>query len=255
MPKTMTLRDIHKVTQGFEGWVSCPEGILLWYFARSGSGEGDIVEIGSWKGKSTIWLACGSKSVRRERIVSVDPHTAGTYGEFLRNLKEVGINDWVIPVIGISQELAQRWARDVRLVYVDGSHEYEDVKEDFRLCFELLGDDGIIALHDSLFEHEGPTKVVELLLRNAFAIHVGFVGSITFCQKGKQSTFQQVRNTLLLLAFRLLRRSGIADLGRPRFSFWLSFLLNATDTKSIRTAFWTYWQAIKLGARFNRPDL
>jgi predicted O-methyltransferase YrrM len=254
--KASSLRHAYEVTRGVHGWLKEEEGILLWYLARSGSGRGAVVEIGSWKGKSPIWLACASKSKRRERIVAIDPHTGSkehlqsygkvsTYDDFLRNLRLAGVIDWVIPIIKTSREVAQDWMGDLRLVFVDGSHEYDDVKHDFCVWFGLLGMGGVIALHDSCFSWEGPTKVVQrFLLRNPFATHVGFVGSVTFCEKSKPSSFHRIRNTFLVLALRLLGK--IAHLGGGRIAFWLGFLLNATDMKSTGAVFWIYWQTAKL---------
>ena len=167
-----------------------------------------------------------------------------TYDAFLRNLRLAGVSDWVIPIVGTSRHAAQRWVGDLRLVFVDGSHEYEDVKEDFCRWFRLLGNRGVMALHDSYLCWEGPTKVVEqFLLRNPSAIHVGFLGSITFCQKGRRSVFSLARNTFLGLVFRLWPR--IVRPGRRRLAFGLSFLLNATDIESMRMVLWVYRQVVR----------
>ena len=242
-----SLRRVCEITRGIEGWLSPSEGILLWHFSARSAGQGSVVEIGSYKGKSTIWLASGSKSARRERIVAVDPHAGivSTYGEFLSNLRLAGLSEWVTPIVGTSRQAAQSWTGDLRVVFVDGSHEYKYVKEDFCRWFRLLRSGGIMALHDSYFSWEGPTKVVErILLRNPSATHVGFLGSITFCRKGNRSAFNQVRNMFLGLIVRFFPR--IARLGRRRAAFWLGFILNATDIESIRIALWVYWQLIRI---------
>ena len=48
-----------------EGWIFGVEGYALTLLAAHGPGAGEIVEIGSWMGKSTCWLAAGSKAARR----------------------------------------------------------------------------------------------------------------------------------------------------------------------------------------------
>jgi predicted O-methyltransferase YrrM len=244
------------VTRAVEGWLTDREAILLWYLSATSGGKGSIVEIGSWKGKSTIWLACGSKAVGREKVLAIDPHVGtivhrrwhggdSTYDEFLQNLALAGVDDWVTPIIGYSQEVAQSWTGNLRLVFVDGSHEYENVKQDFRLWFELLGIGGIIALHDCNFSkkpaHEGPGKVVQRLLQHPLAAHVGFLESITFCKKDKPPSFNRARNRLLGLMLRLFREIAI-----PKVTPLLCLLLDATDIETLRTVLWTYWQAIKL---------
>jgi predicted O-methyltransferase YrrM len=248
---------MHDVTRTVEGWLTDAEATFLWYLSALSSGKGFIVEIGSWKGKSTIWLACGSKAMGREKVVAIDPHAGtaehrlfhggtSTYDEFLQNLALTGVGDWVTPIIGYSQEVAQGWVGSPRLVFIDGSHEYENVKQDFRLWFELLGNGGIIALHDCYFSkkpaHEGPGRVVQrLLLQNPLAAHVGFLGSITFCRKEQLRTFDRARNRLLVLMLNLSRRMAI-----PKMAPLLCLLLDATDIETLRTVLWTYWQTIKL---------
>jgi predicted O-methyltransferase YrrM len=254
---SFSVRRAHDITRTVEGWLTDAEAILLWFLSATSGGKGFIVEVGSWKGKSTIWLAYGSKALGREKVVAIDPHAGttehrrlrggtSTYDEFLQNLALSGVSDWVTPIIGYSQEVAQGWVGNPRLIFIDGSHEYGNVKQDFRLWFELLGNGGIIALHDCYFYkkplHEGPGRVVQrLLLQSPFAAHVGFLESITFCKKEKLGALNLARNRLLRLMLNLSRETAI-----PRVALLLCLLLDATDIETLRTVLWTYWQAIKL---------
>ena len=145
----MSLLDAYKASVSIEGWLSRQEGILLWSLARSGIGTGSIIEVGSWKGKSTVWLAYGTKSAQRERVVAIDPHSGSkehqdsygrvnTFDDFIRNLRLSKLERWVHPVVASSRDVASKWKGDVRLVFIDGSHEYEDVKDDFTLWFDMI---------------------------------------------------------------------------------------------------------------------
>lgn len=53
--------EIKKLVERVDGWLTHGEGGLLYNLAKNCKGNGVIVEIGSWKGKSTIWLGAGSK--------------------------------------------------------------------------------------------------------------------------------------------------------------------------------------------------
>lgn len=57
-----------------EGWLADVEGALLYSLARKCNANGVIVEIGSWKGKSTIFIAKGSEAGQRVRVYAIDPH-------------------------------------------------------------------------------------------------------------------------------------------------------------------------------------
>jgi predicted O-methyltransferase YrrM len=121
---------------------------FLFLAARRGSGEGAIVEIGSYKGKSTVALAFGSKLSRREKVFSIDPHYGGTKETMLKNLKMMKVADHVVPVFKRSEETAGSFGSKVRLLFIDGKHDYESVKKDILSWKNLICEGGMISLHD-----------------------------------------------------------------------------------------------------------
>lgn len=77
------------------------EGETLYKLAKNCKGKGVIVEIGSWKGESTIWISNGSKNGNKVKIYAIDPHTGSselkrmygniwTFEEFKKILKMRG---------------------------------------------------------------------------------------------------------------------------------------------------------------------
>src|SRR5260221_13333110 len=74
-PAQMNIAHIKGQADAVDGWLNEAEGCLLYRLARECSGKGDIVEIGSWKGKLTILLGHGSHDGRRAKIHPVDPDT------------------------------------------------------------------------------------------------------------------------------------------------------------------------------------
>src|SRR5438445_13813483 len=63
--------------KSIEGWLGPLEGYVLYRLARDGEGKGEIVEIGSWMGRSTAWLAAGSRAPGRERVHAIDTFDGG----------------------------------------------------------------------------------------------------------------------------------------------------------------------------------
>jgi predicted O-methyltransferase YrrM len=197
-----------------EGWLLDAEGPLLYSLALNCVGKGAIVEIGSWKGKSTIYLGKGSKAGNTVTIYAVDPHTGGyehklfgevaTFEEFNSNIINAGIADIVTPIVKTSEEAASNFTRPCELVFIDGSHEYQFVRTDFELWFPKLVDGGIMAFHDTL-GWEGPRKVVtELLFKSMNFKNIGFVQSIVFGEKvGKNSRVDRLRNRCVLFLHKL----------------------------------------------------
>lgn len=200
------------------GFIGAEEGLSLYDFAKNGSGKGVIVEIGSFKGKSAIWLANGSKRVKREKVYSIDPHNiAGllsqtkigdvyipkdSYNSFLKNIKKARVEDWIIPIKDFSYKVAEKWNKPIRLLFIDGSHEYEDVKRDFLLWEPFVSKRGIIAFHDTLGKNSeiypGVKKFIEEYLMNSkeFKI-IKIVDSIIFFQK-KPNIFDLIKNKILI---------------------------------------------------------
>jgi MMP 1-O-methyltransferase len=159
--------DIDVLLSDVDGWLGRQEGRLLYRLAAEADPAGAIVEIGSWHGRSTIWLAAGSAAGRNARVVAVDPHS-GTHlrseGEstehvLRRNLARAALDDRVDVVVATSSEAATEWAQPVSLLWIDGDHTYESARRDFELWQPHLLPDAIVALHDT-FVSSGPERVV-----------------------------------------------------------------------------------------------
>lgn len=191
--------------------ISNREGQLLYYFAKSRRGEGVIVEIGSWKGGSTIWLAKGALTGSGVKVYAIDPHkgtlwhteeqqSEDTYPIFRQNIKRAGVENVVIPLVMKSEEAIKGWSQPIGLLWIDGSHDYEDVKGDFMLYEPYLEVGGIIAFHDCW--HPGPCRLVrEKVLKSGRFVKIGHVEKIIFATKVKTSSLgeKQVRFRLRLL--------------------------------------------------------
>lgn len=190
----MRIDKLLRLTERTDRWINDKEAELLYNLAMNCKGQGVIVEVGSWKGESTIYLAKGSEAGKKVKVYAIDPHTGSpihrkwygevwTFDEFKRNIKSAGVTDLVVPLVKTSEEAAKHFKEDVELVFVDGDHEYDSVKLDFDLWFPKLIEGGFIAFHDSVLT-SGPQRVVEKCLykSNRFR-NIRVVGSITFAEK------------------------------------------------------------------------
>ena len=193
--------EVKRIVENIEGWLSDREGEFLYQMAKKAPERGAVVEIGSWKGKSTIWLAKGSKSGNKAKVYAIDPHNGShehreTYGEaktfrdFKRNIENARCGDLVIPIVKTSEEAAKEWDKPVGFLFIDGAHEYESVKLDFELWHPHVIEGGVVALHDTTGDQsEGPKKVVEEFIYHSGNFKdIGFVDSITFATKVGHST-------------------------------------------------------------------
>ena len=155
--------ELRKCMDELPGWLSYEEGEALYRLAKGCSGRGVIVEIGSWRGKSTTCLGLGSKAGKGVKIFAVDRHTDGTFPDWQRNVEAAGIADLVTPIKGLSQEVAAAFDEPIELLFIDGAHQYELVRHDFERWVPKVVNGGYVALHDTL-GFEGPSRVADELL-------------------------------------------------------------------------------------------
>lgn len=174
-----------------DGWLSDAQGRALFDAAAASTGGGAIVEIGSWKGRSTTWLASGARLAGR-RIYAIDPHRlsredpeAATLDEFLGNLARNGLADVVEPLIMTSEEAEARIAGPVELLFVDGDHTYDAVRRDAELWLSRLMDGGTVMFHDvATAAYTGPRRVVrQMVCRNPHFDRIGRVGSMIVARR------------------------------------------------------------------------
>ncbi len=130
----------------------------------------DVVEIGSYRGNSTIALAEGSAAGNRVRVYAVDPHVpfvgvkGGVFGPadqaaLYRNLSTFGVGELVAVVCLPSATVARAWTNEsVGLLWIDGDHRYESVRLDLEAWYPHVAPGGIIAFHDC--DSEGVRRII-----------------------------------------------------------------------------------------------
>jgi hypothetical protein len=157
-----------------EGMIGDLEAKLLTRLA-SEVDEGCIVEIGSWRGMSTIALANGA----HVPVYAIEPHEhfvgplGGVFGPddrraFFENLLEAGVVERVRLVNLSSEVVTPGWQLPVGLLWVDGDHRYDAVKRDFECWKPHLRD--LVAFHDTIQRNLGSTQFVDELLADGYEL-------------------------------------------------------------------------------------
>lgn len=126
--------------------------------------SGKIAEIGSWKGKSSAYLGVEAKNANKSlRIWCVDTwkgcsavpvqmkdsavQTDTLYELFLSNIES--LRDIITPIRGDSAASAHNFPDNYfDAVFIDASHEYENVKADIAAWYPKVKSGGIFAGHD-----------------------------------------------------------------------------------------------------------
>lgn len=236
-------------SEDYAGHLTYREAFFLALLAACAPGDGVLLEIGSFKGKSTVILA-KAKAAARERssVVSVDPLTspaptdpsldgaASCRDEFFGNLDRAGIKDLVEFHETTSQELVKQWTRSLRALWIDGDHTFEGATSDFELFSPFLAPGGVIAFHD-VMHCSGVTRVfADRVLRSELFGAAGIVGSIGWAQRRDERSPDTHAAHRMRLAKGLDRHTKCSDRGDSRSNVALAKLLRSRVPHGALTA-------------------
>lgn len=140
---------------------------FLYEEARNQVLKGDILEIGTGLGASTIVLAQALKDAnRKEKVYTIDSfkEIGGQKEMAIGHIKNCGVEEYIQLIEGDSAEVLSSGSSllpKVRMVFIDGGHLYETVKKDISLAFKYLAEGGIMAIHDYVDTAPQIIKAVE----------------------------------------------------------------------------------------------
>lgn len=140
------------ILRDVEGWLDPREAQLL--YETASKADGLIVEIGSYRGRSTCILALAARNRTDDSMVyAIDPHTPADgmsyssldHAILMNNLVKLGLAQWVYLSNFASPDIAKIWKGSIGLLFIDGAHETVD--RDFKAWAKH--NPAYIALHDA----------------------------------------------------------------------------------------------------------
>jgi predicted O-methyltransferase YrrM len=190
------------------GFMPADEGLAL-HRAACAAPYGPFVEIGSYCGKSALYLGAAARW-RGTVLFAVDHHRGSEENQpgwehhdprlvdpevglmdtlpfFRRTVHDAGLEDVVIAVVGESRAVASHWSRPCGLVFVDGGHGSEAAHLDYEAWAPHVGEAGRLLIHDVFPDPaEGGRPPYEVYLRaiasGAFR-ELGAVGSLRILER------------------------------------------------------------------------
>jgi len=153
-----------------KGFLDNEEGAALYQQALAMAVRGPILEIGSYCGKSTVYLGAACKAVNSQ-LFAVDHHRGSeehqlgeayhdpelydqrfkkmdSFPQFRDTLARAALEDTVIPIVASSSIAARFWSTPLAMVFIDGSHSMEAALNDYRAWSGHVMRGGILAIHD-----------------------------------------------------------------------------------------------------------
>lgn len=209
-----------KLVSQIPGWLSIHEGQFLLKSSKLVKKlKGEVVEIGSFQGKSAIWLA-----QENNLVYAIDPHEGNldemsvspTLKAFRKHLKQAGVTSKVHELVQPSAEVAKTWNKKVKLLFIDGLHEEKYALKDYKDWSPFLVDGGIIAMHDAFCGWPGVGNVVlNKIINNPDYEEVGVVGSIIYAINGKAKNISVLNKwrsgQLIKLALKLQQTKALPE--------------------------------------------
>jgi hypothetical protein len=195
---------------GVEGWLTDAQARALWDAAGRVRPGGRIVEIGSFRGRSTIVLA--SAAADGVELIAIDPHGGGDRGPqeigadatrgdqdhaaFEANLERAGVRARVRHVRAFSREALGDVQGEIDLLYIDGAHRYGPAREDIELWGARVPESGTMLVHDA-FNAIGVTLAqLRLLVLSGHWRYQGRTGSLAAYRRARMDGRARARNAL-----------------------------------------------------------
>jgi methyltransferase family protein len=196
--------------QGVEGWLSDDQARHLFEAAARLPSPGRIVEIGSFRGRSTIVLRGGAAD--GIEVVAIDPHGGGDRGPqeiapdaargeedhraFHANLEGAGVDGRVRHVRRMSQDALGELSGPVDLLFVDGAHRYRPARADIERWGARVRPGGTMLVHDA-YNAVGVTLAqLRLLFLSGEWSYLGRTRSLAEYRRGPLSGADRARNLL-----------------------------------------------------------
>jgi predicted O-methyltransferase YrrM len=160
---------LQAAAEAARGFMPPDEGLAL-YEAASGAPHGPLLEIGTYCGKSSIYLGAAARALdtvlftldhhrgseenqagwEHHESDLVDPEIGimDTMPVFRRTVHEAGLEGEVIAVVGDSRAIARHWLTPIGFLFIDGGHGPEPAHADYENWVPRVSIGGLLAIHD-----------------------------------------------------------------------------------------------------------
>lgn len=187
-----------------KGFMDPAEGAALYDAALSAAGRGPVMEIGSYCGKSTVYLGTACKA-RGALLFALDHHRGSEENQpgwehhdtdlwdaragamdtmpfFRDTLRRAQLEDTVVAIVTKSRLAARHWNIPLSMLFIDGGHALEMAMIDYRGFSPHVMQGGILAIHDIFPDPkdggQAPFEIYNLALASGMFEELAMVKSL-----------------------------------------------------------------------------
>ncbi len=204
-PRICNCMDISQsLIERTKGFLDPVEGQALYEAAMAAGRMGPCLEIGSYCGKSALYLGSACRRCR-QILFTIDHHRGSeeqqpgqqyfdaqlfderqgsidTLPHLRRTLAEAGLEETVVPIVGPSHVVARGWATPLALLFIDGGHALETVFGDYNAWAGHVMTGGWLLIHDIFADPaeggQAPYHIYRLALRSGLFVSEARIGSL-----------------------------------------------------------------------------
>ena len=179
-----------------KGFMPQHEGIALTKWSEKFSSIGPIMEIGSYCGKSAIYLSKGA-ILNDQLVYTIDHHfgseehqikeeyfdseifdyknqRVNTLPLLIKNINKVQVKN-IVPIVSNSVDIASKWDAKLGMVFIDGGHSFKAANNDYVSWSTKIKKNGALVIHD-IFENpdeggQAPFEIFQKALKNNFEVY------------------------------------------------------------------------------------
>ena len=179
-----------------KGFMPQHEGIALTKWSKKFSSIGPIMEIGSYCGKSAIYLSKGA-ILNDQLVYTIDHHfgseehqikeeyfdsetfdyknqRVNTLPLLIKNINKIQVKN-IVPIVSNSVDIASKWDAKLGMVFIDGGHSFKAANNDYVSWSTKIKKNGALVIHD-IFENpdeggQAPFEIFQKALKNNFEVY------------------------------------------------------------------------------------
>jgi predicted O-methyltransferase YrrM len=201
--------ELLKAAEAATGFMPAPEGLALFAAAARYTAKGPVLEVGTYCGKSTIYLAAAARD-NGQPVITVDHHHGSeenqpgweyhdttlvdprtgrldTLPHVRATLAAAGVEDDVVVVVGRSADVARLWRTPLGMLFIDGGHTDAAARTDYESWAPWVAPGGVLAIHDVFPDPadggQAPYRIYQRALKSGAFTEVEGEGSLRLLER------------------------------------------------------------------------